>query len=181
MGGCSQVVRVVRIEGVGLAVLVVGNDPPFDAGVLDPDVFACQLVERLQERGALFGRNETWRGVGFEVAGVGFRLELRQVRFGIGPGPGAGLVLRQVFERVERLAATATANLARSLSKDIGRDAERNAAFRALGEHRSALDSPAGQARPGLPVLVPRHRRFELDTVRVGPAHVLDLSGEYAG
>ena len=66
------------------AEFVLVEDAPFDARVLELHVGTCQLVERLQERGA-FVRGSRARRV---VRCLRSRLEFGHVRFGLRPRSG---------------------------------------------------------------------------------------------
>ncbi len=87
--------------------LVLVDDAPFDAGVLDADLFRSrERLERVQH-------------------GAGVVL----------PVPGIGRVFGQAFQGVEGMSAASTGNLPRGLLKDAGGDRECRVAVRTLCVH----------------------------------------------
>jgi hypothetical protein len=116
-----------------IALVLLVEDPPFDARILDPDIRAGEFVEGLEERCAAFCRN----GLGWFI-----RLELRRFerRFGRTFFCGGRHVrhrslLGQEVQRIECAAAAAATHLAGGLPEDLGGYAKRGATFGTLCEH----------------------------------------------
>ena len=143
----------------GFADLILVENPPLDACVLDADIRSGQLVQRLEQRRTLFRRDRLRQA--FVIEGLGF--EFGEVFLG---KPGSFLFrsrLRQVLERVERMPAAAAADLSRGLLENVCGYAKRRAAFRALCVHCLALSPRTRQPRPRLAVLFPEYRLIERD------------------
>ena len=61
-------------------VVVKIEDAPLHARVLDADIFAGELIQRLEQRSALRGRYGPWRSIGVQIV-IRFRDQFRQLRF----------------------------------------------------------------------------------------------------
>ncbi len=125
MGIVEILIHIRRIDDHA-GIVVVGRrgrrfvfvqNSPLDTGVLDANVRARELVQRLQQRGTLFRRNAV------RQAAIGFYDFRRQLRYRC-----VGLLrrwllrhfLRQVGERIKSAAAVSTADLAGRLFQDLG-------------------------------------------------------------
>ena len=163
-------------------ILVVVQHAPLDTGVFDADVLASQLIESLEQRGALFRGDGFGRRAGFEFRRlIGCQFGQLRCRVRFCRDRRGGFFLGQMLQRVERMPAAAAAYFACRLLEDFRCYAKSDAAFRALGVHRSALDPSTGQSCPLLPALRPVDGNIERDPGRVSCKHFVDLLGEYAG